>query len=974
MAAPDNLTDYTGLDPWAAAYNRDRSVIATVAARRGYRMVRSGGSRLTAGDPTYASTYFGIRSKNLEGMLIPIHPLLGGEAWQLRFEPGKEPLDGKGNPIKFLTPKGQHPVLATLPGAMDWLSAGASTDIMIVEGVTRLDALVPYGAPAVATLSSTLWKGRRQAGGPSMVLPDFDHLPIEGSRFIVGFDGDVGTKRGVNVQAHRLAETLRGRGATRVDILSLPEGEGLDDWIAREQPVDLADLVGRLTPYRSEYVTLRTVAPPEGAPLSVAGNDLFAPTFVGSAMRLLLHRPESLAVVQVRGAQVGSDDGWLLAAGSGGVWEAAASAITSEVMEVNSKWVYDCIKRGLDGKGMAAVMGHARRMADADGVDKAHKNARTALDLLRKDGRLPDAVTTCWDADVDAVGRYLGTPAGVVDLDSGTLLSDDAARRTMTTRRTAARFTKDATHPIWDRVVAHLRGLDDGRTLTYLQARAGRYLAGLLDDKLLIIVGPTNGGKTTFVEAIRAAVGAAYAGTLSMDAFVGASTKNGRRGATPELGVLKRKRFAFAVEAEGLQGGAGAVALIKAITGDDGFYHRDLYQVTPDENARTTAGIIMACNTVPHLGLEDPAQYRRVDVLDFPTIPDAERDPKVKPAVRTDPAVHEAVLAWLIEGAAMPMPPRTKVMKDRLAELAREQGGAKVIAQEWAAVALEFVGGDVGRVSCKAVWTAWQAHNGESDAKDKAGGLTREGVYQAVRAAFTAHDLPKPYSVAFPEGTGRGWRGIQLRGAAAQAALIAEEYSPDAPARAMWYLGTCSICGEVVQVRDEDRDGNGPTCADCQPVSDDPPAPGGVPGTTEPRLDRLQPIGGQLDLAIALLNTELETLVWGKSAAARKKTIQKVGIRTRLQELRQVEPDRVFAGLALDPARLVASFEETFAKPEFATLPVADWTAYLQALRAEIQALRMKSLSAQKESEQALVPAVLSQWLQPNLLRHGGAA
>ena len=799
MVAPNSVPDYPGLDPWAAEYLHTRSGTPTVAAQRGYRMVRSGGSRLTAGDPTFASTYFGLRRKNLEGMLIPIHPLMGGEAWQLRFEPGKEPVDAKGKPIKFITPTGQHPVLATLPGAMDWLSAGASTDIMIVEGVTRLDALVPYGAPAVATLSSTTWKGRRHPGGPSLVLPDFDKLPIEGSRCIVCFDGDVETKRAVNVQAHRLAEQLRGRGATRVDILNLPDGDGLDDWIAREQPADLAELVRRLTPYRAEYVTLRVVAPPEGAPLSVDGNELYAPTYVGSAMRLLLYRPEKLAVVQVKAAHVGLDDGWLLAAGKGGVWEAATSAIASEVMEVNSKWVYDCIKRGLDGKGMAVVTNHTRRMADADGVVKAHKNARTALDLLSKDGRLPDTVTTCWEDQVDASGRYLGTPDGVVDMDKGSLLSDAEARKTMTTRRTAARFRKGATHPVWDRVLAHLRDLDGGRTLAYLQARLGRYLAGRLDDKLLVIVGPTKGGKTTFTEAIRAAVGVSYAGTLSMDAFVGASSKSGRRGATPELGVLKRKRFAFAVEAEGLQGGAGAVALIKAITGDDGFYHRDLYQVNPDENAHTTAGIIMACNTMPYLGLEDPAQYGRVDVLDFPAIPPDERDPEVKTSVRTDPAVHEAVLAWLVVGAAMPMPHRTEVMEDRLAELAREQGGAKVIAQEWAAVALEFVGGDAARVSCKAVWAAWQAHNGEPDAKDKAGGLTREGVYQAVRAAFTAHDLPKPYSVSFPEGTGRGWRGIQLRGVAAQAALIGEEYSHDAPGE------VCTRCGEPMAAGDREE-------------------------------------------------------------------------------------------------------------------------------------------------------------------------
>ena len=162
---------------------------------------------------------------------------------------------------------------------------------------------------------------------------------------------------------------------------------------------------------------------------------------------------------------------------------------------------------------------------------------------------------------------------------------------------------------------------------------------------------------------------------------------------------------------------------------------------------------------------------------------------------------------------------------------------------------------------------------------------------------------------------------------------------------------------------------------ECDCLGED--APTGTPTGGQPRtagVNAPKPIGAQLGLAIDRLNTELETLVWETSAAAQKKTVQKVAIRTRLQELRAVEPDRVFAGFALRPAALVESFEKTFAKPEFATLPVVDWTAYLQDLRVEIQAQRMQRASALKESEQAVVPAVLSRRLQPNLLPHGGAA
>ena len=163
--------------------------------------------------------------------------------------------------------------------------------------------------------------------------------------------------------------------------------------------------------------------------------------------------------------------------------------------------------------------------------------------------------------------------------------------------------------------------------------------------------------------------------------------------------------------------------------------------------------------------------------------------------------------------------------------------------------------------------------------------------------------------------------------------------------------------------------------AECDCLSED--APTGTPTGGQPRTAGAtapKPITAQLDRAIALLNTELETLVWGTSAAAQKKDHPEGRIRTRLQDIRDVEPDRVLAGSALNPAALVKSFEETFAHAEFATLPVTDWVAYLQDIRLEVQAQRMKIASDLKQSEQAAVPAVLRRRLQPSLQLHGGMA
>ena len=103
-----------------------------------------------------------------------------------------------------------------------------------MEGVTRVDAAAGYDVPAVGILGAWGWRGKNEVGGLT-ALPDFAELAVKGGRFIIGLDGDLTTKREVAQSAFMLKSYLVGRGADKVHILALPNGEGLDDWIARER-------------------------------------------------------------------------------------------------------------------------------------------------------------------------------------------------------------------------------------------------------------------------------------------------------------------------------------------------------------------------------------------------------------------------------------------------------------------------------------------------------------------------------------------------------------------------------------------------------------------------------------------------------------------------------------------------------------------------------------------------------------------
>ena len=229
----DDLSAYpAGYPPELAEYLSRRAVPPHVAVARGYREVLAGTPGKSSDDENFAFTY-GF-AKVRPGILFPLHPLLSGDQkYQLRHF--QADLAHTRRVPKFLSPKGQKNCLATSPLIAPELLRKALALLVIAEGVTRVDALAGYGVPAVGILGKDSWKGTNEFGGRGTALPDFDELAIKGGRQIIALDGDIKTKPTVAWAAFQLKRYLIGKGADKVLILALPNGEGLDDWIARER-------------------------------------------------------------------------------------------------------------------------------------------------------------------------------------------------------------------------------------------------------------------------------------------------------------------------------------------------------------------------------------------------------------------------------------------------------------------------------------------------------------------------------------------------------------------------------------------------------------------------------------------------------------------------------------------------------------------------------------------------------------------
>ena len=216
------------------AYLEERAVKPDMAIARNYRDVLSGRpNNKSSDDEKYASTYGFPQARG--GILIPLCPLLGGEAYQLRHY--DKDIEGMPNVGKIKSPKGQRNCLVTSPAIPRARLREKDTALVIAEGVTRVDALAGYDVPSVGILGAWGWSGKNEEGGLT-ALPDFHEIAIKGGHLIIGLDGDLKTKREVAQSAFMLKRYLVGRGADEVHILALPNGEGIDDWIARERFAD----------------------------------------------------------------------------------------------------------------------------------------------------------------------------------------------------------------------------------------------------------------------------------------------------------------------------------------------------------------------------------------------------------------------------------------------------------------------------------------------------------------------------------------------------------------------------------------------------------------------------------------------------------------------------------------------------------------------------------------------------------------
>lgn len=202
-------------------------------------------------------------------------------------------------------------------------------------------------------------------------------------------------------------------------------------------------------------------------------------------------------------------------------------------------------------------------------------------------------------------------------------------------------FDSDAQDPLWDDYLNKF--LPDIELRAYVQQAAGYSLFGGNPDKLIFFLhGPSDTGKTTFVETIGAALGA-YAGPFSLSSF----RTNADDKPRPDIIKSLSRRFIFASEAS--SGWNLHADAVKRLVGGDTIDARRM-RADHFEERKPAFTPWVATNDVPNITKADAALHNRLRVMPFKSVVRGRAKHAGAAGALTAPNVRTAVLAWLAAG------------------------------------------------------------------------------------------------------------------------------------------------------------------------------------------------------------------------------------------------------------------------------------------------------------------------------------
>jgi putative DNA primase/helicase len=529
--------------------------------------------------------------------------------WQIR--PNSPRQFKNGSIPKYEHPKGSHLILDVHP-RLQPLLGDPTQPLWVTEGIKKADCLASRGLCTIALNGVWGFKGSNEHGG-KVILPDWEHVALNGRRVYVVFDSDIYVKKGVEAALKAFYAFLRGRQAIPC-LVQWPEEYrqskiGVDDFLVQGHTIaDLFAMVPPIGPLPSK--------PPRPEPQSNATDEDYPYSDAFNALRLVQAHRQEMRYCSAWKA-------WLTWTGTH--WQRDT---TGQLV----RWQRETVKAlGADLPGLGD-----------DDTNKLLLHIKASLQTPRLEAAVRQAQSwegisiapACFDADPWVLNCLNGT----LDLKTGNLRPHQPTD--LITKCLPIAYDPEAHCPQW---IAFLEKVMQGNAelIVFLQRALGYSLTGSTQEQCFFLLhGRTKTGKSTFMHIAKALLGP-YGTQAEMSTFLHKDRETVRN----DLADLAGMRLVCAIETD--EGKRLAEALIKQLTGGTDtikarFLFEEYFEYRPQFK------VFLATNHKPKVNPSDDAIWERIRLIPFAVqIPQDDRDKTLETKLRDE---LPGILAWAGRG------------------------------------------------------------------------------------------------------------------------------------------------------------------------------------------------------------------------------------------------------------------------------------------------------------------------------------
>lgn len=397
-------------------------------------------------------------------------------------------------------------------------------------------------------------------------------------------------------------------------------------------------------------------------------------------------------------------------------------------------------------------------------TNEIYANLGTEIANMEEEGTLPDSLKLTTPDMIDNNLNYLGAPNGVIDLNTGVLLTGIEASEKYVTRHIKDDYNPKVNKKYRKFVLSLLKHLDED-TRKYFLDSLGFMIRGRPSRRWYVLRGEQGGGKSTWMKGICAALNNGkngYSMGMKIETILEDKYSNSSQHDAGIIGI-QETRIAYIDEAPPHTVNKQLnTSKINMLSGGNEIAIREVGKAKgPDK--QVTASIVLSINpyseSVIHMG--DASVKVRTKIIDFPPLDINKAKVNYEARVKSNKNIRQAFIAILVRYARKNrLPPNDiesvkSAVEDRTAESMGAHG-------DWVNEYMMQTNNSKDILFVSDVGNAFREYFGVNDQSSK--GYKSDGaITKIVQRYWDLHKLPKKTQKQHDKKRGMAWIGAKLK-------------------------------------------------------------------------------------------------------------------------------------------------------------------------------------------------------------------